>query len=405
VKLVPLPRGRRALLALCMLGALLVPAAVLAAHSSAPQAQQRPHALTAAAVHAQAARVFSTRGTIVRLAADGARVAASTRGIKGACDRIVVWSAPGKTFRRFDAHTHCPKSDVPVFEYIGEIALGGGRIAWIEGGGGNNLELSLYAAPLSGGPKSSKSLDFAGNHAGAEGSRTGDWVGQLFGAGPVLAYNRWHECWREHDDDTACPVNGEVSKQKLLRIGSAKPVAIRSGPSAWELLAVGSGRLAIVSRGATAALGDAIAVRNASGALVATIPAKPNGPVRAVAVTTSHVVVQPKRLQPSAALDWYDAGSGQAAGTLQLGASDSTLQMVGANSSLALLRGLHRLRLVRLSDGKRITLPLEPGVGRCSCPVDARLTESGLFYAYNVAKNSAHGRIVFWPTVQLLARF
>lgn len=96
MKLVPLPRGRRALLALCMLGALLVPAAVLAAHSSAPQAQQRPHALTAAAVHAQAARVFSTRGTIVRLAADGARVAASTRGIKGACDRIVVWSAPGE---------------------------------------------------------------------------------------------------------------------------------------------------------------------------------------------------------------------------------------------------------------------------------------------------------------------
>lgn len=398
MKLVPIPRGRCALVVLCLLGALLLPAAVMAARASAPQAQ--------------AAREFSTRGTIIRLAADGARVAASTRGIKGACDRIVVWSAPGKAFRRFDAHTHCPKSDVPVFEYVDEIALGGGQIAWIEGGGGNNLDLSLYAAPLSGGPRSSRRIDFATNGNGAGEDYNGDYVGQLFGAGPLLAYNRWHRCsWISNGGESspACPVDGDVSRQELLRIGAAKPVTIGSGPSAWwELFAVGGGRMAIVDRGPTTAVDDdgGITVRSAGGVAVATIPAERTEPVREVELTASHVVVQRKRLlSPSAALDWYDASSGQAAGTLQLGASDAELQLAGASTSLVLLRGLHRLRLVRLSDGKRITLPLEPGARRCSCPVDARLTESGLFYAYNVAKSSAHGRIVFWPTAQLLARF
>jgi hypothetical protein len=37
--------------------------------------------------------------------------------------------------------------------------------------------------------------------------------------------------------------------------------------------------------------------------------------------------------------------------------------------------------------------------------VGARLTEAGLFYAYNVSRGAAKGRIVFEPTAKLLARF
>jgi hypothetical protein len=36
---------------------------------------------------------------------------------------------------------------------------------------------------------------------------------------------------------------------------------------------------------------------------------------------------------------------------------------------------------------------------------DASLTEAGLFYAFNVPRASAKGRIVFEPTAKLLARF
>ena len=59
--------------------------------------------------------------------------------------------------------------------------------------------------------------------------------------------------------------------------------------------------------------------------------------------------------------------------------------------------------LVRLSDGALISLPLASTVAQGL--VDAKLTAAGLFYAYNVAKGKAKGRIVFEPTSRLLARF
>jgi hypothetical protein len=37
--------------------------------------------------------------------------------------------------------------------------------------------------------------------------------------------------------------------------------------------------------------------------------------------------------------------------------------------------------------------------------VDARLTETGLFYAYNTPKASMRGRIAFEPNTKVLARF
>ncbi len=348
------------------------------------------------------ARRFSARGTIVRLAADGDRVAVSTRGIKNACDRILVWNAHARTFRRFVARTHCPNSGVPVFEFVGEIALGGGRLAWIEGAGGINLELSLYVAPLSGGPKSSKRLDFASNGNGAGGDADGDYLGQLLGADALLLYNSWHVCTWTFNDGMAspgCPVDGGVSQEKLLRIGGGKPVQVTSGPSALRLAAVGGGRLALLTKGATMANGDSLAIRSARGVLVATIAAKPGEAIRRVALSASRLVVQ-----RSHALDVYDPATGEAVTTLALG-SDLPLQLAGTGAGLALLKGLHRLRLVRLSDGKRVTLPLATAVSKCFCPVDAKLTGSGLFYAYNVRKSSARGRIVFWPNAQLLARF
>jgi hypothetical protein len=80
----------------------------------------------------------------------------------------------------------------------------------------------------------------------------------------------------------------------------------------------------------------------------------------------------------------------------------AALGLVGVNSRLVLLRGPRRLVLVRLSDGRLISLPLRTSA---SSIVDAKLTTAGLFYAYNVARGSARGRIVFEPTARLLARF
>ena len=80
------------------------------------------------------------------------------------------------------------------------------------------------------------------------------------------------------------------------------------------------------------------------------------------------------------------------------------VQLVGVvNSRLAFLRGPRRLVLVRLGDGKLISLPITSS--RAASIVDARLTEAGLFYAYNVRRPSPSRRIVFEPSARLLARF
>ena len=76
------------------------------------------------------------------------------------------------------------------------------------------------------------------------------------------------------------------------------------------------------------------------------------------------------------------------------------MHLAGVNAKVALLRGRRRVVLVRLSNGKQISLRL-PSKGT----VGASLTAAGLFYAYNVRGVPAKGRIVFEPTGQLLDRF
>jgi hypothetical protein len=77
--------------------------------------------------------------------------------------------------------------------------------------------------------------------------------------------------------------------------------------------------------------------------------------------------------------------------------------LVGVNTKLALLRERRRLVLVRLFDGKLISLPL--GTAMTKGFVTATLTEAGLFYAYNLPRATAKGRVVFEPTSSLLGRF
>jgi hypothetical protein len=81
----------------------------------------------------------------------------------------------------------------------------------------------------------------------------------------------------------------------------------------------------------------------------------------------------------------------------------AALQLGGVSSKLALLRGPHQLVLVRLRDGKLVSLPLRPAAAKGL--VDAKLTAAGLFYAYNLPRGAAKGRVVFEPAAKLLARF
>jgi len=325
--------------------------------------------------------VFSTRGPITLLAASDNRVAVRAK-TKGACGRVVVGTVPSRSSTSF--------KDGCFGDGVDELALGGGQVAWIGQDGGNNLELTVIAAKLSGG--ASKQIDYAVNGDRAGGDPSGGWVGQLFGGGPLLAYNSWtvvcnpppgYSC--SEQDPTL-----QVTHEKLVGIPAGRRVVVGRGARSYPLSAVGGGRMAVESAGV-------VTVLAASGAPLTSVPAVEGNPPRTVALSRSRLA-----LKRTFTLDLYDPATGAVTKSLPLG-SMAALRLAGVSSKLALLVSPRRLVLVRLRDGKLISLPLGPVVKRGF--VDARLTEAGLFYAYNLTRAAARGRVVFMPSAKLLAFF
>jgi VCBS repeat protein len=336
---------------------------------------------------------FSTRGLITKVAADGNRVAVKTT-VKSSrsCGRILVWTAPGRRSRSFS--TSNPGCGSILCERgsgcVDELALGDGQVAWISRSGGNTLELMINAARLSGGP--TRRIEHVFNGAGAGGDQKGQWVGQLLGGGSLLAYHAWSVVC-DSPDEVACDEGRATlrsTNERIVRISAGRRSVVKRGEDSRRLRAVGGGRMALETEGAITILGR-------SGARVATIPASPGDPTRAIGLSGTRLAVT-----RTFALDLYNAANGAKVKSIPLGPA-AALALTGVNSRLALLRGPRRWVLVRLSDGRLIELPLP--AGRASTIVDARLTTAGLFYAYNTARGSARGRIVFEPTARLLARF
>ena len=137
--------------------------------------------------------------------------------------------------------------------------------------------------------------------------------------------------------------------------------------------------------------GGTVAVLTPSGSPVPSVPASAVPP-RAVALSRTHLAVQ-----GPLTLDLYDPATGAKTKSLPLGPA-AAVELTGINAKVALFVGPHHVVLVRLSDGRLISLSL----GRA---IDPKLTETGLFYAYNTPKATMKGHIVFEPTARLLARF
>jgi hypothetical protein len=345
------------------------------------------------ALRGRPAVVFTTRGLITKLAADGNRVAVKTTVQSSrSCGTVVVWTAPGRKSRSFSTSNPgclsilCQRGS----GCVDELALGGGQVAWISRSGGNTLELMVNAARLSGGAP--RRIEHAFNGAGAGGDPKGQWVGQLLGGGSLLAYNGWSVVC-DSPDEFACDEGRatlSVTNERIVRISAGRQVVVKRGAGSRPLSAVGGSRMALESEGAITILGP-------SGARVATIPASPGNPTRAIALSRRQLAAT-----RTFTLDLYNPATGAKTKSIPLGPA-AALQLVGVNSTLALLRGPRRLVLVRLRDGKLISLPLP--AGRAASIIDTKLTDAGLFYAYNVLRPSKSGRIVFEPTARLLTRF
>jgi VCBS repeat protein len=331
--------------------------------------------------------VLATRGEITKLAIDGQRAAVMTTKIKGVCGRIVVWAPPGRKTTRFASTKSCGLCGAE--RCVDALALGDGHVAWITRAGGNNLDLGVSVAKVSGGK--SRGIDWVENGDGAGGDPNGGWVGELVGGGPWLGYDNWEVCFPDHPGSDCQPGDPETGRknEQLVRISAGHRVVVKRGADAYRLAAAGGGRIAVETQGA-------IVVRTPRGSPLATIPAVDGNPPRAVALSQTRLAVE-----RTFTLDLYAPARGVKTKSIPLGPV-ATLTLSGVNANVALLAGAHRLVLVRLGDGKLISFPLG---ARPPAIVGARLDGAGLFYAYNPPKTSAKGRVVFEPTAKLLARF
>jgi hypothetical protein len=343
------------------------------------------------ALPGQREATFSTRGLITHLAADGNRVALMTTKIRSACDRVVLWTPPGRRSTSVKTLAGCfPASEGAIPSEVIELALGAGQVAWIEQAGGNTLDLFVEVAKLPGGR--AKLISHLHNNYGAIRDPTGDWAGRLLGGGALLVYNRWKLI-------CTLPLNAvcdlgdpglRVIDPKLVRLIAGRGRVVARGPDSYPLGAVGGGRMAIESDGTVNVLAT-------NGARLATIPALKDDPPKEIALSRAWLAIKRE-----STLDLYDPVTGKRAKSIPLG-SAAALQLVGVSLKLALLLGPRRFGFVRLGDGKVISRTLRSGIA--ASVVDARLTAAGLFYAYNVRRTPAKGRVVFEPTSDLLARF
>jgi hypothetical protein len=327
--------------------------------------------------------LFSTRSPILDLAADANQVALCSAG-------IVVWAAPGRKART-----------IKSADCAGELAVGGGRVAWIEYYFGNtHRDYGVFVARISGGKPRQVDGDYEVETDNPD-DPSGIWLGQLVGGGPLLAYNGWsvwcvpppcdEECYGEGGGgcDSYNPTL-RVSGQWLARISTRRAPVVRGGASAYPLRAVGGGRMAVEP-------GGDVVVLSANGARVSRVPANRDDPARSVELSKTRLA-----LLHSSTLDLYNPANGAKQKSIPLGPA-AGLDLAGVNSRLALLRGQGHLVLVRLADGKLVSLPL--GAAATNGFVDARLTTAGLFYAYNLTRGKTRGRVVFEPTAKLLRRF
>jgi hypothetical protein len=328
------------------------------------------------------AKVFSTRRPITLLAADGPRAAVMTFQGERNCLRelrgqILTWAVRSGTTASF-ATDSC----------VDDVAVGDGRVAWINRSCGNSCDLWVSSGALEGGK--ARDVDHVNNGNGAAFDPDGGYVGQLLGGGPLLAYNSWEVCDPNNPESPgkSCPPKDPdtgLAKERLLRVAAGRRTVVKSGAGSYRLVAVGGGRMVVAAGGRLSVLAP-----NGS----------PKSAVSAGAIPPYGVALSKTRLavEQPLSLDLYDAASGKRTKSLRLGQA-AALELVGVNGKVAMLSETAHVVLVRLSDGKLISLPLQRGF------VDARLTEAGLFYAYNTPRSAMKGHIVFEPTLRLLRRF
>jgi hypothetical protein len=311
----------------------------------------------------------ATAGRIEALAMDGSRVAydvAAGTGPKARCNAVFVWNVARNVTTRFSGRQTCDADSTSTGAGVRELALAGGRVAWIVNQGGNSESGDyLYVSTVS--RPGERVLASALRTGDVGGVLTGNWLGGLVGAGSFLAVNQW-----------ATDSHGAVTTAHLRRIGSLLG-DLAEGAAAMTSRSTDGRQVAVLRPDGT------VGLYSTHGALLRTVA--PSSAAE-VALRGDYLAV----LTEARTLEVFNSHSGRKLRSSRVAAGAAHLDIA---SGLATYAAGQHVHVVRLSTGESVF-----DVHAAAQVSAVQLEPAGLAYALD--RGTRPGTIVFVPMRRLL---
>jgi Tol biopolymer transport system component len=303
------------------------------------------------------ATTVATTAPVVSLAADGGTVAFITQATPTDCDHVDVWASGSASIARFTLHAPCGYGD----DHVYNVAVAGAQVAW-----------SSYSFGRTGVVVASPAVDQPVSIGPDWGNEDSTWPTDLRdyhlrGDGDLLVYSSGSSLVRIGVGSEKC---GDLSCTTLT---SGRDAHVCCPDSV-------SGRLiALREPGAVTVLDD-------EGRLVRSFPFAPDD-VGAARLEGGRLVVS-----RFGVLEEYDVETGTRLLSRLLPAG---YRLAAVDGGIAALTSADGVELLRLDDGRSLTLP-------GGDPTLADLEPPGLYYSYATADGG--GRVVFVPRAEILRR-
>jgi hypothetical protein len=335
-------------------------------------------ALDGAAATAPSSSQKRAGGEIEALAMDGSRIAydvAGRHGVGTGCNSVYVWNVFRRSTKRVSGRQTCGADNTSTGAGVRELALAGGRAAWIVNQGGNSesgdyLYVSTVARP------GERVLASAFRTGDVSGILTGNWLGGLVGARSFLGVNHW--ATDSHGDVTTARLQAVCARlsdlasgpsTRVARSSDGKLVAVLHDDATVGLYTTGGKLLRVVAPGTTTAVavrGDYLAVLTTADRLV---------------VYNSHSGKRLRSWRAAHGARSLDISSGYAAYAAPFPR--------GGYARVVHVRGLKSGR-----DRVLVTTPPEL--------IAVRLEPAGLAYAFNRIAPNRPGTIAFVPMTRVV---
>ena len=308
-------------------------------------------------------KVKNTRGWIESIDMDGARVAYAVRGPD--CTKVFVWNVVTQGAAVVSGKQTCGADSTSTGAGVREIAVAGVRIAWIVNSGGNTESFDvLYTATLPR-PKERR-LASALRTGDVDGVLTGNWIGGLVGDLELLAVTTWQT-----------DATGGITGAALRRIGLKGLSTLSTGLQSYKTAAADTRRIAITRRDGTVALHLPTGEQ-----LREIVPSS----LKEAALQGGDLVV----LTAANTVEAYSAATGKRRATWPVAAGAARLDVASGRAVYAVGGTVH---LVRLADGKDVSLPAAPRAIE-----GLEIEASGIVYAYNTIRGGREvGNLAFVP--------